>query len=125
MQMTDANQITAKIIGCAIAVHKELGAGLLENIHHKALCIEMKSAGLDYESEKVPPVVYKGEPVGDFRADIIVARTVVVEIKSVERHEPVFDAQVLSYMKLGGYPLGLLLNFNVHLLKRGIKRFIL
>ncbi|MDZ7723384.1 MAG: GxxExxY protein [candidate division KSB1 bacterium] len=121
----ELNKITEKIIGCAIEVHKTLGPGLLESIYEKALCIELKEAGLNFNSQKVIPLNYKGHSIGEFRIDLVVENAVVVEIKSVERHDPIFESQILSYMKLGDYKLGLLINFNSRLLKEGIKRFIL
>lgn len=121
----ELNKITEKIIGGAIEVHKILGPGLLESIYEKALCIELKDGGLKFEQQKTLPLTYKGHSIGEFRLDLVVENAVVVEIKSVERHDPVFEAQVLSYMKLGNYKLGLLINFNSRLLKEGIKRFIL
>ncbi|MDP6628280.1 MAG: GxxExxY protein [Candidatus Marinimicrobia bacterium] len=119
------NQLTQKIIGCAITVHKTLGPGLLESVYEKALYIELKHAELNFEKQKSLPVLYKNESIGDFKIDILVENKIVLELKSVERHDPVFEAQILSYMKLGNYPLGLLINFNSTLLKKGIKRFIL
>lgn len=123
--MDDLNKISEKIIGCAIEVHRNLGAGLLENIYQKALCIELKLAGLNVESEKAINVNYKDEMIGHFRIDIVVEDKIILELKSVERHGPVFEAQLLSYMKLGGFKPGLLINFNNKLLKDGIKRLIL
>ena len=121
----EVNKITEKIIGCAIEVHKHLGPGLLESIYESALCIEFDAIPIIYERQKSLPVQYKEHSIGDFRIDLLVENSVVVELKSVERHDPLFDAQILSYMKLGGYKIGLLLNFNSRLLKQGIKRFIL
>ncbi|HDP99460.1 MAG TPA: GxxExxY protein [bacterium] len=121
----ELNKITEKIIGCAIEVHKTLGPGLLESIYENALCIELSEANLNFEQQKVLPLKYKGHSIGEFRIDLVVENAVVVEIKSVERHDPVFEAQVLSYMKLGNYKLCLLINFNSRLLKDGVKRFIL
>ena len=118
------NKITEKIIGCAIEVHKRLGPGLLESIYEKALCIELRLAGLKFKQQKSLPVLYKNESIGKFKIDILVENKIVLELKSVERHDPLFEAQILSYMKLGNYPLGLLINFNSKLLKDGIKRFI-
>ena len=123
--MERLNKISEVIIGCAIEVHRNLGPGLLENMYKSALLIELKNAGLDAESEKVIDVLYKDEIIGQFRIDILVEQLIVLELKSVDRHDPVFDAQLLSYMKLGGYKLGLLINFNQKLLKEGIKRLIL
>jgi GxxExxY protein len=118
------NTITEKIIGCAIKVHKELGAGLLESIYEAALCIEFNDIGLNYERQKQLNVKYKGQKIGEFRVDLIVENSIIVELKSVERFDPLFEAQILSYMKLGGFKLGLLINFNSKLLKDGIKRYI-
>ena len=121
----ELNKITEKIIGCAIEAHKTLGSGLLESIYEKALCIGLEEKGLKFEQQKIIPLNYKGRLIGEFRVDIVVENKVVVELKSVERHDPIFDAQILSYMKLGNYKLGLLINFNSRLLKDGIKRFVL
>ena len=100
--LNNLNKLTEKIIGCAIEVHRRLGPGLLECIYEKALCIELKIAGLYFEKQKVINVEYKGEVLGQFRMDIVVENLIVVEIKSVERFDPIFEAQLLSYMKLGG-----------------------
>jgi GxxExxY protein len=123
--MGDLNSISEVIIGCAIEVHRKLGPGLLEGIYQKALCIELNLAGLNYENEKVIDVKYKGEKIGQYRIDIVVEDLIVVELKSVERYDPLFEAQLLGYMRLGGFKLGLLINFNNKLLKEGIKRLIL
>ncbi|MAG21403.1 MAG: GxxExxY protein [Candidatus Marinimicrobia bacterium] len=120
----ELNKTTEKIIGCTVEVHKTLGPGLLESVYEKALCIELKNGGLKFESQKSLPLSYKGVDVGEFKIDVLVEDKIVLELKSVERHDPVFEAQILSYMKLGNYPLGLLINFNSKLLKNGIKRFI-
>ncbi len=121
----ELDEITEKVIGCAIEVHKRLGPGLLESIYESALCIELSESDTFFKRQKILPVIYKGREIGEFRIDLVVEDAVVIELKSVERHDPVFDAQILSYMKLGGYKLGLLINFNSRLLKDGIKRFIL
>lgn len=123
--MERLNKISEVIIGCAIEVHRGPGPGLLESIYQRALLIELKNAGLVVEPEKIIDVHYKDEIIGQFRIDILVEKQIVIELKSVDRHDPVFDAQLLSYMKLGGYRLGLLINFNQKLLKEGIKRMIL
>ena len=120
----ELNQITEKIIGCAIEIHRELGPGLLESIYESALCIEVDSIGLAYERQKSLSVIYKNKSLGNFRVDLVVDGSVVLELKSVERYDPLFEAQILSYMKLGHYPLGLLINFNVEILKDGIKRLM-
>lgn len=119
------NVLTEKIIGCALEVHKLLGPGLLESIYESALCIEFELQRIKFERQKNIEVTYKNHIIGNYRIDIIVENQIVLEIKSVERMDAVFEAQLLSYMKLGNYKLGLLLNFNSRLLKDGIKRMIL
>lgn len=118
------NKLTEKIIGCAIEVHKVLGLGLLELVYESALCVEFDLQNIKYEKQKVLEVDYKKRHIGEFRIDVLVENSIVLELKSVERFEPVFEAQLLSYLKLGGYHLGLLINFNSKLLKDGIKRLI-
>lgn len=117
--------LTEKIIGCAIEVHRTLGPGLLEATYEAALCVELDLAGLRFQRQVVVPVKYKNHPVGDYRLDLVVEDSVVVEIKSVDRFDPVFEAQLLTYLKIPGHKRGLLLNFNARLLKDGIKRMIL
>jgi len=121
----EINQLTEKIIGCAIEVHRQLGPGLLESLYESALCIELEQAGLKYSRQVTIPVVYKNHPIGEHRIDLLVEDLVILEIKSVERHDPVFEAQVLTYLKITGKKIGLLINFNSKLLVEGIKRFIL
>jgi GxxExxY protein len=123
--MEQLNAITEKIIGCAIEVHKNLGPGLLESIYEKAICCEFDLRGVKYKSQVTIPIIYKGNQLGEHRIDLIVEGEVIVELKAAERHEPVFEAQLLSYLKLTGKHLGLLVNFNVPVVKNGIKRIIL
>lgn len=123
--MKHENEITEKIIGCAIEVHRNLGPGLLESIYEKALCYELESNKILFKNQVVVPVNYKNICLGEFRLDLVVEDLVIVELKAVERHDPVFKAQLLSYMKLTDKKLGLLINFNVPLLKEGITRVIL
>jgi len=118
------NQLTEKIVGAAIEVHRQLGPGLLESTFESALCIELELIGLKYQRQVVVPVVYKGRPIGDYRIDLIVNDSVILEIKSVERFDPIFEAQLLTYLKVTGKSLGLLINFNSRLLKDGIKRYV-
>ena len=118
----EVDGITEKIIGCAISVHKQLGPGLLESIYESALNIELNKSGLELERQKRIDVRYDGIIIGEHRLDLLVENKVVVELKSVERFDPVFQAQLLSNLKLGGYPIGLLINFNSRMLKNGIKR---
>ena len=119
------NQLTEQIIGCAIEVHKHLGPGLLESLYEKALVFELTQAGLRCQSQVVLPIVYKGSVIGEHRLDLIVENEVILEIKAVERFDNVFQAQILSYIKLSRKRLGLLINFNVPVLKEGIVRVIL
>ncbi len=123
--MQEINELTEKIIGCAIEVHRELGPGLLEATYEAALCIELEAAHLNVRRQPVFPVSYKGRAIGEYRLDMIVEDAVVVEIKSVERFDPVFEAQVLTYLKITGKRVGLLINFNSRLLKDGIRRYII
>jgi GxxExxY protein len=119
------NQLTEKIIGCAIEVHRQLGPGLLEGTYESALCIELEEAGLKYRRQLVYPAVYKGRTIGEYRLDLVVEEAVIVEIKSVERLAPIFGAQVLTYLRIAGKHVGLLINFNSRMLKDGVKRFVL
>ena len=125
LNLEELNKLSQKIIGCAIEVHRRLGPGLLESIYEKALCIELAFAGLKFERQKILSIKYRGKPLGEFKIDILVEKTIVLELKAVDRHDPVFKAQLLSYMKLGNYKLGLLINFNRKLLTDGVKRVIL
>lgn len=119
------NAVTERILKCAIAVHRELGPGLLESVYEEAMDIEFQLEGLLAERQLKIPVLYRGRTIGEYKPDMIVNDLVVVEIKSVERFDPVFEAQVLTYLKITGKRVGLLVNFNSRLVKDGIKRFIL
>ena len=123
--MKELNEITEEVIGCAIEVHRELGPGLLEASYESALCIELDDAGLGYQRQTVIPAVYKGRAIGEYRVDLVVEDAVVVEIKSVERSDPVFEAQVLTYLRVTGKKIGLLINFNSRLLRDGVRRYAL
>lgn len=119
------DQITEKIIGSAIAVHKALGPGLLESAYEECLCFELSEAGLEFKRQVALPVIYKGVKLDcGYRMDVVVEDSVIVEIKAVERIIPVHEAQLLSYLKLTGIKVGLLLNFHVPVLKSGIKRIV-
>ena len=117
------NRITETIIGACIEIHRELGPGLLESAYEECLCYELSKGGLTFERQKPLPVVYK-EVLLDcgYRMDLVVANCVVVELKSVEHLAPIHEAQLLTYLKIAKLPLGLLINFNVPVLKQGIKR---
>lgn len=124
-ELREINGITEKVIGCAIRVHRDLGPGLLESIYESALCVELNLAGLRYQRQMAVPVTYRGRPIGEHRIDLMVQDLVVIELKSVERMDRVFEAQLLTYLKISGKKIGLLINFNSRLLKNGIRRFIL
>ncbi|MCO5286695.1 MAG: GxxExxY protein [Chitinophagaceae bacterium] len=118
-------ELTQKIIGCAMEVHKVLGPGLLESAYEECLAFELINAGLFIERQKPVPVVYKEIKLEcGYRMDILVENTVVVELKTVDAFNDVHEAQVLTHMKFGLKPVGLLINFNVTLLKNGIKRYV-
>ncbi len=117
--------LTRRIIACAIEVHKRLGPGLLEKLYKEAMAIELEFAGLKVEKNVQIPVEYRGRSIGDYFIDLLVEDLVILELKSVERHDPVFEAQILSYMKLTEKKVGLLINFNSKMVKDGIKRFVL
>ena len=119
------NEISKKIIGCAIEVHKQLGPGVLESAYQECLLYELKQAWLKVRNEKPMPIVYKEVRLDHgYRIDLLVEEKVVIEIKTVEGFTDVHTAQVLTYLRLGDYKLGLLLNFHVSMLKNGIKRII-
>lgn len=119
------NELANKVIGIAIEVHKALGPGLLESAYQECLFYKLQQAGLKAEKEKPMPLVFEGVKLDcGYRIDILVEDSVVFELKSVEALNDIHLAQTLTYMKLGDYKLGLLINFNVTLLKHGIKRVI-
>jgi GxxExxY protein len=120
----ELNRITEAVIGAAIRVHRELGPGLLESAYEACMAYELAQAGLKVERQKELPVVYRTVNLDcGYRIDLLVEGRVVVELKVVSRLEPVHDAQVISYLKLSGCRIGLLINFHVPILARGIKRF--
>lgn len=121
----DINEITEKIIGCAIEVHKTLGPGLLESAYEECLAFELEGVGLAIRRQVAVPVVYKDIKLEcGYRIDILVENIVVIELKSIEEFAPVHEAQILTYMKFAKKTIGLLINFNVTLLKNGLKRYI-
>jgi GxxExxY protein len=124
--MKDLDKLTKNIIGCAIEVHKELGPGLLESIYHKCLMLEFEKKRLNFETEKLVKVNYKGTYIDcDLRLDLIVEDSVIIELKSVKEILPIHKAQILTYMKLMEKQVGLLINFNVLKLTDGVKRLII
>ncbi|HSQ25298.1 MAG TPA: GxxExxY protein [Pyrinomonadaceae bacterium] len=122
----ELNKITREVIGAAIEVHRQLGPGLLESSYRECLCRELVLRSIPFEREKPLPLEYKGIHLGcGYRIDILVAGCVAVEVKSVEALAPIHDAQLITYLRIGGWRLGLLINFNVAVLKSGIRRKIL
>ncbi len=125
-EVFENNSLTDAIIGAAITVHRELGPGLLESVYEKCLALELTKSGLQIASQKEIPLAYKGLALeSGFRADLIVENKVLIELKSIDQLLPVHTAQVLTYLKLSNLRTGLLINFNVPLLKNGIKRLSL
>lgn len=117
------NALTEQVIGSAIEVHRHLGPGLLESIYRECLMMELSAARLKFESERFVPINYKGRRVrGGLKLDLLVEGCLVVELKAIEALHPVHSAQVLTYLRLTGFPAGLLMNFNVTSLRAGLKR---
>jgi len=120
-----ANALSREVIGAAIEVHKALGPGLLETAYEECLCQELKLRGISFERQVELPVTYKGAKLSvGYRMDIVVDKLLVLELKSVENLMPVHKAQLLTYLRLSKIWLGLLINFNVPVLKYGIKRLV-
>ena len=122
----EINEITRKIIGCSIEVHRNLGPGLLESAYEECLAFELSNTGLNIKRQQPVPVVYKDIKLDcGYRIDILVEKCVVIELKVVDEFNPVHQAQILTYMKFSDMKVGLLINFNVTVLKNGIRRFVL
>lgn len=120
------NQLTSKIIQAAIMVHDELGPGLLESVYERCLAEVLQEFGFEVEVQKSLPVIFRGKQLElNFRLDLLVNDEVVVELKAVEMVLPIHEAQLFTYLKLSGKNVGLIINFNVKLLKTGIKRVVL
>ena len=118
--------LSNKVIGCALQVHKQLGPGLLESAYECCLARELELAEIPFKLQVPIPIHYKGEDLDcGYRIDILAEDTLLVELKSVQQFLSIYDAQILTYMKLAKIKIGLLINFNVELLKDGIKRFVL
>jgi len=122
----DINQLTGEVIGAAIEVHKALGPGLLESAYEECLCHELALKRTRFERQKTLPVQYKGVNLDcGYRLDLVVENKLIVELKACESLLPIYDAQLLTYLRLTGIKVGLLINFNVAVLKEGIKRLSL
>jgi GxxExxY protein len=119
------NQITSEIIASAINVHRILGPGLLESAYEECLAFELKKAGLEVDRQIPVPIIFKEIKLEcGYRIDILVENTVIIELKSVDALAPIHEAQILTYLKFSNKKIGLLINFNVTLLKNGIKRYL-
>ena len=118
--------LSKRVIGCAIEVHRELGPGLLESTYEQCLAREMKLSGITFQLQHPQPVQYKGIRLDcGYRIDLLVEGELIIELKSVDQIKGIHEAQLLTYIKLAGVKIGLLINFNVTKLKDGIKRFVL
>lgn len=120
----DLDALAHEVIGAAIEVHRELGAGFLESVYESALCMELELRHIRFNQQCPVNVLYKGRYVGESRLDLLVENRLNVELKAVDQLHPVHTAQVISYLKALNLPLGLLVNFNVPVLKQGIRRVI-
>jgi GxxExxY protein len=122
----DLNRLSSKIINVAIEVHKELGPGLLESAYEECMCHEFRLREISFERQKTLPIIYKGIILDcGYKLDILVENVIMLELKACEKLEPIHKAQLLTYLKISNLKLGLLLNFNVPLLRDGIKRVVL
>ena len=122
---TDVDQLAYQLIGAAIEVHRHLGPGFLESVYEEAMAVECELRGIPVERQKLISVTYKGRPVGEGRIDLFAAGKLIVELKTVENLALIHTAQVISYLKTTGLKLGLLINFNVPVLKDGVQRVVL
>ena len=119
------NELTERVIGACIEIHRQLGPGLLESAYEECLCYELSIAGIRFERQKALPVQYKGVNLDcGYRLDLVIEQKLIVELKAVEQLLPIHEAQTLTYLKLSGLTLALLINFNVPVLKAGIKRVV-
>ena len=122
----DINDLTGNVIGAAIEVHKYLGPGLLESVYEECLAAELRDRNINYERQKELPIIYKEKKLDcNYRVDLIISDSLIVELKACEQLQPIHDAQIITYLKLTGIKIGLLINFNVPVLKDGIKRIAL
>ncbi len=121
----EVDRLAHEVIGASIEVHRQLGSGLLESVYEQALCIELTLRGIPFVRQPTIAVSYKGLPVGESRLDLLIGGCLIVELKAVEALAPIHSAQVISYLRITGHRLGLVINFNVSMLKDGIKRIVL
>jgi GxxExxY protein len=126
LNMKDYDELSGKVIGCAIEVHRNLGPGLLESAYEKSLSFELSANNIHHCVQKALPVKYKHIDLDcEYRIDLLIENKLIVELKAIEKILPIHEAQLLTYMRLANMKTGLLINFNVPLLKQGIKRFVL
>lgn len=119
-------ELSNRVLGCALEVHRTLGPGLLESSYEQALAYELEQAGIEFQRQLELPVRYKGLTLeGHYRVDLLIDGQLIIELKAVDKLSEIHSAQILTYMKLAGIKVGLLINFNQNLLKDGIKRFVL
>jgi GxxExxY protein len=121
----EVDSLAREVIGAALEVHRQLGPGYLESIYEEAMVVELGLRSIPYERQVKIQVVYKNHSIGEGRLDLLISKILPIELKAVEALAPIHQAQLLSYLKITGLHLGLLINFNVPLLKQGIKRVIL
>ena len=123
MEIKEYNKLSEQIIGCCIAVHKELGPGLLERVYEECLAIELENSGLNFKRQVKLPVIYKGEPTNqNFRLDFLIEDEIILELKAIEVILPIHEVILVTYLKIADKKLGLLVNFHEEILTKGIKR---
>jgi GxxExxY protein len=120
----DVEEVMTRVIGACIEVHRHLGPGFLESIYHRALCVELRERGLSFDKEKTIEIVYKGHLLHGQRLDLIVESKVIVDVKAVSQLEEIHASQVVSYLKATGLRAGLIANFNMVVMKAGIRRIV-
>ena len=121
----DIDSLSRQVVDCVFQVHKNLGAGYLEKIYEDCLCLELEERGITFQRQFPVNLLYKGKSISaDFRLDLVVNNQILIELKAVENLHPVHEAQIYSYLQMTQLPLGLLINFNVPLIKDGIRRFV-
>jgi GxxExxY protein len=126
MSLSHGSDLSERVIGLAIDVHRHLGPGLLETVYEECLCFELAQAGIEHRRQVPLPVVYKDVRLDcGYRMDIVVGRQLIIEIKAVDRIMPIHEAQILTYLRLSGHRIALLMNFNSVALKDGLRRFVL
>jgi GxxExxY protein len=126
VRLPDEYGLTDRVIGLAIEVHRHLGSGLLESAYEECLCYELATHDIEFARQVALPIVYKRMALEcGYRMDLVISRCLVIEIKAIDRLIPIHDAQLLTYLRLGGYRIGLLMTFHAILLKDGLRRLVL